>query len=399
MASAYRHRSGHWYVAVTLASGRRVHLHVGSVTKAQAQHVARNIEALAASVRVGLEPPKTIADWVSVCDRSFLERLDGCGLLRTCQQRTSSPEVVVFLDQFVAKRTDFSPSTKKGFATARLHMAARFAGRTMESITVSDARQYARDMSQQFSSSHAKKLVERASQLFREAVDAKLLESNPFAGVRLKAVANKERQSYIPRDIAMQVLERMPNTQGRTLFALARFAGLRIPHEALALTWNCIDWDLQRITIPSDTKTGGRVVPLFPEVLPLLTDLREIVPDGCQWVFDTGRASAATTWRWLVKTAIQEVGLKPWPKLFVNLRASCRTDLEDRFPSHVCDAWLGHSTRVAKDHYLQVTPEHWSQAVYRAPASSPRPLPRKGVRAGSNGAVRAKQKQKNRGNL
>jgi hypothetical protein len=26
----------------------------------------------------------------------------------------------------------------------------------------------------------------------------------------------------------------------------------------------------------------------------------------------------------------------PWPKPFQNLRSSCQTDLEDRFPSHVC---------------------------------------------------------------
>jgi len=81
------------------------------------------------------------------------------------------------------------------------------------------------------------------------------------------------------------------------------------------------------------------------------------------WVFPTGRCSAGTTYRRWLESAILLAGLKQWPKLWHNLRASCRTDLEEQFASHVCDAWLGHSTRVAKDHYLMVTDEHWTKAT------------------------------------
>ena len=63
-------------------------------------------------------------------------------------------------------------------------------------------------------------------------------------------------------------------------------------------------------------------------------------------------------------TAVAE--LLPWPKGFVNLRASCRTDLEERFAPHVCDAWLGHSSKIAAKHYLQVTPDHWAAALAEA---------------------------------
>jgi hypothetical protein len=51
-----------------------------------------------------------------------------------------------------------------------------------------------------------------------------------------------------------------------------------------------------------------------------------------------------------------------WPKLFVNLRASRRTELQEMFPDHVVNAWLGHSSRTAEKHYLQVTPDHWAKA-------------------------------------
>ena len=41
-------------------------------------------------------------------------------------------------------------------------------------------------------------------------------------------------------------------------------------------------------------------------------------------------------------------------------------------PSHVIDAWLGHSTKVAERHYLLVTDDHWQRAVdSRSPTGSP----------------------------
>jgi hypothetical protein len=37
----------------------------------------------------------------------------------------------------------------------------------------------------------------------------------------------------------------------------------------------------------------------------------------------------------------------------------------------VIDAWLGHSTRVAERHYLQVTDDHWAAAVESCPHIGP----------------------------
>ena len=40
-----------------------------------------------------------------------------------------------------------------------------------------------------------------------------------------------------------------------------------------------------------------------------------------------------------------------------------RTELQERFPDHVVNRWMGHSGKVAEKHYLQVTDEHWSTAA------------------------------------
>ena len=59
----------------------------------------------------------------------------------------------------------------------------------------------------------------------------------------------------------------------------------------------------------------------------------------------------------------RRAGVVAWPKMFVNLRSTRRTELQEIFPDHVVNSWLGHSGAVAAKHYLQVTDEHWGRAI------------------------------------
>jgi hypothetical protein len=52
---------------------------------------------------------------------------------------------------------------------------------------------------------------------------------------------------------------------------------------------------------------------------------------------------------------IKRAGLKPWPRLFHNLRSSRETELAAEYPIQVVTAWLGNTPRIALKHYLQVT--------------------------------------------
>ncbi len=60
---------------------------------------------------------------------------------------------------------------------------------------------------------------------------------------------------------------------------------------------------------------------------------------------------------------IRHAGLKPWPKLFQNLRATRETELAETFPIQVVCEWIGNSQAVAKRHYLQTTLEHFARAT------------------------------------
>ena len=45
------------------------------------------------------------------------------------------------------------------------------------------------------------------------------------------------------------------------------------------------------------------------------------------------------------------------------------TELAGAFPLHVVTAWRGNTPKVADKHYLQVTPEHYAQAVAQGGAN------------------------------
>jgi hypothetical protein len=60
---------------------------------------------------------------------------------------------------------------------------------------------------------------------------------------------------------------------------------------------------------------------------------------------------------------IRKAGATPWPRLFHNLRASCQTELAERFPSHVICKWIGNTDLVARRHYLQPNEDHFLKAT------------------------------------
>jgi hypothetical protein len=137
----------------------------------------------------------------------------------------------------------------------------------------------------------------------------------------------------------------------------------------LALRWSDVDWKADRLRIES-SKTGLRFCPMFPEIRKAIDQAQYVAPDGAVWCITRywgGLANLRTQFGRILERA----GVVPWPKPFVNLRSTRRTELQEMFPDHVVNSWLGHSGAVAAKHYLQVTDEHWSRAAEPVPPLSP----------------------------
>lgn len=189
--------------------------------------------------------------------------------------------------------------------------------------------------------------------------------------VRSGEESNSDRHRFITPEVSARVLEACADCDWRVIFALARYCGLRCPSEVLAVRWSDVDWAVGRLRINSP-KTGLRFCPIFPEVLPVLSEAHYLAADGADYC--VGRYRAGTNLGTEFKRIIERAGVIPWPKPFINLRSTRRTELQERFPDHVINNWLGHSGAVAEKHYLQVTEEHWGQAVSDdSPTGSPIP--------------------------
>jgi len=103
------------------------------------------------------------------------------------------------------------------------------------------------------------------------------------------------------------------------------------------------------------------MLPLFPELRPLLLEAFEQAAPGTEYVITRCRDASANL-RTHLQRIIRKAGLTPWPKLFHNLRASRQTELAEKYPIHVVCQWIGNSRAVAQEHYLQVTDAHFAQA-------------------------------------
>ncbi|MFN9993003.1 MAG: tyrosine-type recombinase/integrase [Phycisphaerales bacterium] len=211
------------------------------------------------------------------------------------------------------------------------------------------------------------KRIRVAKAVFKKAVKWGLIPTNPFIDLRAGTQANPERAHYVDRDSIQSILDACPDQQWRAIIGLSRYAGLRCPSEVVALRWGDIHWDKGRMTVRSPKTAhheghASRIVPISPELRAILHDLFDQASVGEDAVVPRLRSSQ-TNLRTHFLRLIEKAGVKPWPRLFHNLRASCATDWAERFPSHVVAGWLGHSPLISAQHYLQTRDAHFNLAA------------------------------------
>jgi integrase len=210
---------------------------------------------------------------------------------------------------------------------------------------------------------------------FRDAKKRKLVAENPFAEVSSKSVISKDRERFITREETERILAKC-DPIWKVIVSLARFGGLRTPSETLSLRWEDVDWSEDTILVISPKTAhhegkGTRRVPLFPELRQVLTEAREIAPDGAEYVVGGNYRQAANSpsgWRncnlrTQFERIVKRAGLEKWPRLFHALRASRETELAKDWPIHVVTSWLGNSPRIAHKHYLMVTESDFRKAA------------------------------------
>jgi integrase len=351
-------------------------IYLGRFPKRDAETIRVHVEAIVSSRKAGNPLGRLTADWLTTIGDELHGKLVAVHLAesRTSKEPEPEPEPSQTLktlhDEFDKSKLKAKEATRTHWEHTWRNLREFFTeNKDIEKITEADAGTWVEwlDVEQKLSLPTRRKRCGNAKQFFKFAVRKRLIPSNPFGWIKSSNVTNRTRNFFLTRDDAQKVLEVCPDWEWRLLFALSRYGGLRCPSEHLSLRWADVDWVRDRMLVISpktEHHPGGqsRVIPIFPELRPFLEDARELAEPDAEHVIARYRrrnSNLATQ----LKRIIKRAGLRPWPKLFNNLRSTRQTELEESFPSHVVCAWLGNSQPIARKHYLQVTDDHFARAL------------------------------------
>lgn len=369
-----------WRIRFYDGAGTRQQISVAGVTKRQAETIARHCGVLnAARIANDGQLDRQTALWLQNVGQSLHDKLAAAGLVEARTNTKLGP----YLRDYLESRPDVSEATQKKYQSAVNHLLAFFGeDRGLRTITRTDADGFRVFL---IRSGMAENTVRRysglAKQFFRAALRAKLVDEDPFGDLVAAVRGNPEKYHYVTREDAAKILEACPDMQWRMIFALCRFGGLRCPSEVLALQWEDILWQKDRFAVHS-SKTehhgkGLRFVPLYPELRPILQEGFEHAVAAADAAAGAGKPQpvsgpiitryreATQNLRTTFRKIVIRAGLKPWPKLFQNLRSTRETELvaETSISDFFVATYQGHSQLVAAKHYLQIRDEDYARAA------------------------------------
>jgi integrase len=371
MATIGNDPNGRKRILFVAPDGKRKTVRLGKVSRRQAEAVKLRVEALNAALISRCPIDGDTAAWVAGIGDGLAKKLAAVGLI---PERAAPARLGEFLESYAAGRTDVKRNTQLNYAASRGRLLAFFgADRPLRDITEGDADAWLCWLKQRYAQATASRAVRHARQFFRAAVRQRLIPSNPFADVKAGVQTNAARMFFVSREVAAKVLDACPDGEWRLIVVLCRYGGIRCPSELLPLRWQDVDWANDQFWVTSPKTEhheggAGRWVPIFPELRAHLEEAFERAEPGAVYLINRYR-TAGVNLRTQLMRILRRAGLKPWPRLFQNLRSSRETELAAVEPLHCVVAWLGNSARVAAAHYLQVTPADVKRAA-QTPAQS-----------------------------
>jgi integrase len=340
---------------------RRPKIHLGAVTRKQAESALTHIETLLKDRKTGAVMPTATQEWLGGIPDGLRERFEKLSILSATTK--SRWTVSVWVADYIAKRPDVKEGTRRKWRDVEGKLAVFFKNDILDDVTVQHGKAFRIYLKTTvgLSENTIRRHIGICRQFFNAAINAEIITKNPFRGQSVSVQANESRFFYVTSEMAQKVLDACPDASWRLIFGLARFGGLRCPSEVVRLKWVDVDFEKQRFTVfASKTEhhaDGGiRVVPMFPELRPLFQDAFDHAPDGAVYCIDRYKGQWSNVGVHMARI-IKRAGLDVWPKLFQNLRSTRETELFKITGGNVkavCN-WIGNTPAVAMTHYAQVT--------------------------------------------
>ena len=376
MASVAKLPNGSVRLQFQTADTKRHDLRLGKIPMKSAREIGEHIDHLIRVKQTGEEPKQSTREWMVSRLPEFpkvVAKLVQLGLVNNGQKQD---EVFAeFVERYIIARKDVKPGTQRTWGQALDKINTFFGRKTLRSLTAKDGKDFLRWLKTPKDKGGAGHKGETPSKhlghirgFLNEAVDAEIIQSNPFRSVKAKRTPQQDRRRMIPVEDILRVIEAAPDAEMKAIIALSFWGGLRTPSEHFVLKWGAIRWDENMMTILSP-KTEGlgkeyRETPLFPELLPYLMDLQEVSdktgPDD--FVIQKRRNQSEANLRGRMARLCIKAGVERWPKIFQNLRSTRQTILEQFYPRGTVCQWMGNTEDVAEGHYIQEMKEFRQQA-------------------------------------
>lgn len=231
-----------------------------------------------------------LARWVANVEPPLAKKLARAGLIPETQAESAT--LGPFLQAWLAARkADYKPASLIAWVQV-IAALTEFLGADCRLREVTPAKAEAFRQSVLASGLRATtihKRLQHARLFFAHARRQDFVDANPFEFVRHRPGNALERRAYVPAADVLRVIEHAPNGTWKLLIALSRFAGLRVPSEALSLRWQDVDWERGRLTVPSPKTQhlpgrSYRVIPLFPAIRPYLEAAWDDAPEGAEFI-------------------------------------------------------------------------------------------------------------------
>jgi integrase len=355
---------------------RRKTIGLGNFDESDANIAKDHIEHVIGQRRRNRPTNAKTSAWLDTIPDEIHDRLAELDLVEPRTRCELPRTIIAYMRAYIVSRDDWKKPENYVQAVDKLETFLR-GDAPLASLSKGDAVRWHRwltsDKGAKLSPNTAGQNIKRCRQIMRQAVDDGLVEVNPFLGIKLDLRSDQAKRYFVDATDTVAILDACPDQEWRVIVALGRYGGLRSPSEVLGLKWSDINWERDRflVTAPKTERygKGERVVPLFDGLREELTALFAQAAPGVKCAADgpvvaryrSSEANLRTTFTKIVKRA----GVKPFPKPFMNLRASARTEKErsGRFANHVLNDWFGHSGDIAETYYLQTTEDDFKEAA------------------------------------
>ena len=271
-------------------------------------------------------------------------------------------------------------------ATKNVLVACFSAERDIKTLTLEDGHQFrkwldkrrikksaSKPSGQPMAENAKRKHIEGAKVFMGAAIRRGFITENPFRNLASSTQSNRSRDHDVTLEMTEKIIQACPDAEWRLLVSLWRLAGLR-KMEVFNLTWDDVLWDQGKMRVHA-SKTAHhegkdiRYVPLR-DIKDALSAVYCKAKEGENRIITRFTPSNSNLDK-PMKVILHRAGLVPWPKLFQNMRASCETSwLSEGHPAHVVAGWIGHSVKIQRNNYAQITAGHFESFNEREPFGS-----------------------------